>query len=110
MQAILALIELILPQLGTATATVALVEKFIAAITALIPIVVQEYKDLVPIMKSMIAAARNMVSGNSMDPATIAAMLDQLDIAEAQLDADYETAAALAAKEDAEAAAEDEDK
>lgn len=103
MQAILALIELILPQLGTATATVSLVEKFIAAIVALTPMLVQEYKDLVPILKNMIAAARNLISGNSMDPTTTAAMLDQLDVAEAALDADYETAAALAAKEDAEA-------
>jgi hypothetical protein len=101
MQAILALIELILPQLGTATATVSLVEKFIAGITALIPIVVQDYKDLVPIVKNILGAARNIIAGNSMDAATTTAMLDQLDATEAQLDADYETAAALAAQEDA---------
>lgn len=105
MQAILAVIEALLAQLSAGSATVTLATKIVSALVALVPIVQQEYKDLVPILSNIIAMGKNVVAGTSADPATITAMLDQLDAAEATLDAAYDEAAALAAAEDAAAAA-----
>ncbi len=97
MQAIVALIEAILPSVGVSSANVMLISKIIAALVALIPIIKAEYQDLVPIVQRIIIALK-------ADPSTIPAQLDALDAAEAQLDADYENAAAAAAAEDAVAA------
>lgn len=91
MNAILTLIEAALPLLG---GNAGMIEKIIAALTALYPLIVQEYADLKPIVGNIITALRN-------DPSTTAAQLDALDKMETQLDADYETAAAAAAAEDA---------
>jgi hypothetical protein len=90
MNAVLSLIAALLP----AGANGALIEKIIEALVALIPIIVQEYKDLVPIVKNIIVAAKG-------DPATTIEQLNSLDAMETQLDADYEAAAAAAAAEDA---------
>lgn len=90
MNAVLSLIAALLP----AGANAALIEKIIEALVALIPIIMQEYKDLLPIVKNIIVAVKG-------DPATTAEQLDALDAMEAQLDADYEAAAAAAAAEDA---------
>jgi hypothetical protein len=95
MNAVLSLIAALLP----AGANAALIEKIIEALVALIPIIVQEYKDLVPIVQNIIVAVKG-------DPATTEAQLDALDAMEAQLDADYESAAAAAAAEDAAASGE----
>jgi hypothetical protein len=93
MNAVLSLIAALLP----AGANSALIEKIIEALVALIPIIVQEYKDLVPIVKNIIVAIKS-------DPSTTAAQIDALDAMEAQLDADYDAAATAAAAEDAAAA------
>lgn len=89
MNAVLTLILGLLPVGGNS----ALIEKIIDALVAVYPLVVQEYKDLTPIVKNIITALRS-------DPSTTAAQLDALDKLEAQLDADYEMAAAAAAAED----------
>ena len=94
MNAVLSLIAMLLP----AGANAALVEKIIEALTALYPIVVREYQDLMPIVKNIITALKS-------DPSTTAAQLDALDKMEAQLDADFEAAATAAAAEDAAASA-----
>lgn len=91
MNAVIALIEALLPNLG---GNVSLIGKIITAITSLIPIIVQEYKDLVPIVKNIITALK-------ADPSTLPAQLDALDEAEKQLDADYDDAFARAQAEDA---------
>jgi hypothetical protein len=93
MNAILSLIAMLLPAGGNA----ALVEKIIEALTALYPIIVREYQDLLPIVKNIITALK-------ADPSTTATQLDALDKMEAQLDADFEAAATAAAAEDAAAA------
>lgn len=91
MNAVLTLISALLPALG---GNAALVEKIIAALVALYPIIKQEYTDLLPIVKNIVLALK-------ADPSTTAAQLDDLDKMEIQIDADYETAAAAAAAEDA---------
>lgn len=91
MNAVLTLISALLPALG---ANAGLIEKIIAALVALYPIIAQEYADLLPIVKNIVLALK-------ADPSTTAAQLDELDKMETQIDADYETAAAAAAAEDA---------
>ncbi len=91
MNAVLVLIEALLPQLG---GNAAIVSKIISALAALYPLILQEYHDLKPIVANIITALKS-------DPSTTAAQLDALDKMETQLDADYEVAAAAAAAEDA---------
>lgn len=94
MAAILQLIAALLPAGGNAV----LIDKILAALVAIYPIVVSEYHDLVPIVKNIITALRS-------DPTTLPDQLDALDKMEEQLDADFEAAATAAAAEDAAAAA-----
>lgn len=89
MNAVLALIEALLPA-GT---NAVLIGKIIDALIALYPIISQEYKDLMPIVKNIIVALRS-------DPSTTTAQLDALDVMEAQLDADFDAAATAAEAED----------
>jgi hypothetical protein len=91
MNAVLILIESLLPQLGSSAG---IIEKIINALIALYPLISAEYADLKPIVANILLALRS-------DPSTTAAQLDTLDAFEAKLDADYETVAALAAAEDA---------
>lgn len=94
MNAVLTLIAALLPQLG---GNAAIVAKIIDALTALVPIIIAEYKDLAPIVANIITAVRS-------DPSTTGAQLGALEAMERQLDADFETAAVAAAAEDAAAA------
>jgi hypothetical protein len=71
-----------------------LIAQGVAALVELYPIARQEFIDLQPIVKTAIAAFR-------ADPATMPDQLNALDKFEAQLDGDYEAAAARAAAEDA---------
>lgn len=71
-----------------------LIAEGVSAMVALYPIAKSEFQDMMPIIKTAIAAFR-------ADPSAKPAVLDQLDALEAKLDADYEEAAALAAAEDA---------
>lgn len=86
---ILALIEQLVPG-GT---SVAVVEKIIAVLIQLIPVVVQEYQDLLPIVQNIITALKS-------DPSTTARQLAALEEMEVTYDAEFEAAAAAALAED----------
>jgi hypothetical protein len=91
MNAVLILIESLLPLLG---GNAGVITNIVNALIALAPLISAEYADLKPIVGNILTALR-------ADPSTTAAQLDALDTFEAKLDADYETVAALAAAEDA---------
>lgn len=86
---ILSLISALVPA-GT---NAALIEKIVAALIQIVPVVVKEYQDLVPIVRNIIAALK-------ADPSTTAAQLEQLQQLEVAWDADFEAAAAAAIAED----------
>ncbi|MCK1693749.1 hypothetical protein [Bradyrhizobium sp. 144] len=87
---ILGLISALVPA-GT---NAALIEKIIEALIAIVPVVVKEYQDLVPIVRNIIGALK-------ADPSTTSAQLEELQQLEVQWDADFEAAAAAATAEDA---------
>jgi hypothetical protein len=91
MNAILSLITMLLPK---AVGNAALIGTIIDGLVALTPIIVQEYRDLKPIVANILTALRS-------DPATLKDQLAALDAFEERLDASYREAAALAAAEDA---------
>ncbi len=72
----------LLPNLGSASVAA----KVITLLEQIIPVVLQEAEDLVPIVKRIIASLRG--SG-----VVTPEQLDQLDAAEAKIDADFDTAA-----------------
>lgn len=86
---ILSLISTLVPA-GT---NAALIEKIVAALIQIVPVVVKEYQDLVPIVRNIVAALK-------ADPSTTAAQLEQLQRLEVEWDADFEAAAAAAIAED----------
>ncbi|BCA04215.1 hypothetical protein [Bradyrhizobium diazoefficiens] len=86
---ILSLISALVPA-GT---NAALIEKIVAALIQIVPVVVKEYRDLVPIVRNIIGALK-------ADPSTTAAQLEQLQQLEVEWDADFEAAAAAAIAED----------
>ena len=91
-QTLLAIIESIAPG-----ATADLVGKIIVALETWIPIIVSEYQALKQPVMNIIAALR----GNG---AITTDQLDQLDVMEAKLDADFDASSAAADAEDAAAA------
>ena len=93
MSAILTTILALIEQLVPASTSAALIEKIIAVIIQLIPVIVQEYKDLLPIVQNIITALKS-------DPSTTAQQLATLEELEIQYDADFEAAAAAAQAED----------
>lgn len=84
----------ILVQIAGVTSEASTITSIINALIALVPTLVQEYKDLVPIVKNIIAA----LSGNST---TTADQLTTLAALDAQVDADFEAAATAAQAQDA---------
>ncbi len=87
---ILQLIETeLLPNLNSAGTAA----KIITLLEQVIPVVLQGAKSLVPIIKNIIASLR---SNGAITPE----QLDQLDAAEALLDADFDAAADAAEKQD----------
>lgn len=94
MSAILTTILALIEQLVPSSTSAALVEKIIAVLIHLIPVIVQEYKDLLPIVQNIITALK-------ADPSTTAQQLATLEELEIQYDADFEAAAAAAEAEDA---------
>lgn len=80
--AVIALLAEILPLINT-SGTAA---KVITALTQLIPVIVKEVQDLVPMVKNIIAALKD----NAVITDEQWAQLDALD---AQVDADFESAA-----------------
>jgi hypothetical protein len=93
MSAILTTILALIEQLVPASTSAALIEKIIAVLIQLIPVIVQEYKDLLPIVQNIITALKS-------DPSTTAQQLATLEELEIQYDADFEAAAAAAQAED----------
>ncbi len=74
--------EFLLPNLGSTSVAA----KVITLLEQIIPVVIKEAQDLIPIIKNIIASLRG--SG-----VVTPEQLDQLDAAEAKLDADFDTAA-----------------
>lgn len=85
-QALLALIEALLPQIGVNSA---IVDTILKGLIQVLPIVVQEAEDLVPAVKNIIAAL-------SANPATTADQLATLQALDKQADGDFEAAATAA--------------
>lgn len=88
-------IGLISSLLTSAKLTTPLIDGIISVVTAATPTIIQEYKDLKPIVANIIAVIK-------ADPATQATQLEALKVSEVQLDAAFEAAAAAALAEDAE--------
>ena len=84
----------ILVQIAGATGEASTITSIVNALIQLIPTLVQEYEDLVPIVKNIIASL-------SANPATTADQLATLKALDAQVDADFEAAATAAQAEDA---------
>lgn len=94
MSAILTTILALIQQLVPASTSAALVEKILAVLIQLVPVLVKEYQDLLPIVQNIIVALKS-------DPSTTADQLAALQNLEVQWDADFEAAAAAAQAEDA---------
>lgn len=86
---LLSLLQIVAP--GATTATIA---KVIELLTALIPVLVQEYKDLLPIVQNIIAVLQ------SSDDITDA-QWDALDAMSTQYDSEFQAALAAAKAQDA---------
>ena len=85
--AVLAMIESILPMLGTASATVTTVDAIINGLTSLMPYIINEVSTVYTAVKNIIAQLQN--SG-----APTAAQLAALQSLDAQVDAAWTTAQA----------------
>jgi hypothetical protein len=85
--AIIALIEQMLPVLGTSAATATLIESIINALTKLLPLII----DLIPTVYQSI---KNIIIELKADPATTAAQWAALDVIDTQLDAANDAAIA----------------
>lgn len=88
----LALIEQVLPLLGVGASPASLTGTIITTLVKLLPVVLQEARDLTPIVKNIIAALK--VGNVTTD------QWAQLHAMEKQIDADFDTAAAAALAED----------
>jgi hypothetical protein len=84
----------ILVQIAGATGEASTITSIINALIQLIPTLVKEYEDLVPIVKNIIASL-------SANPATTADQLATLQTLDAKVDADFEAAATAAQAQDA---------
>lgn len=85
--AIFAMVNGILPLIGTGTTATATIESIISVLTGAIPFIVTEVSDVVPAFKNVIAAL-------SDNPATDATQLATLQALDAQVDAAFDAAAA----------------
>lgn len=88
--ALLALLQALMPMLTSATS----VQSVINALVQIIPVLVKEFQDVVPIIKNIIAAL-------SENPATTEEQLAELAKLDEKVDAEFEAAAAAAQAEDA---------
>lgn len=98
---IMGLISEVMPLVSAASAAgpaVSIIAKVIGLLEALAPTVIQEAKDLYPVIKNAIATLRG-------SPHITKEQLDQLDTIEAKIDADSDAALAQAKIDDAAAAA-----
>lgn len=90
-----AAIGLINSLLTSTKLTAPLISGIIDVVTAATPVVIQEFKDLKPIVANIIAVVKD-------DPATQVGQLEALKKSEVLLDADFESAATAALAEDIE--------
>jgi hypothetical protein len=81
--------------LSNTSLTSPLIAKAVDLVSALVPVIVQEYKSLKPIVSNIITVLK-------ADPSTQADQLKALKLSEAQIDADFDAAANAALAEDAE--------
>ena len=89
----LASILALLTSIAGLTGQASIITEIIATLTSLVPTLVKEYQDLVPIVKNIIAAL-------SANPASTADQLATLAELDAKVDADFEAAATAALAED----------
>lgn len=92
MQAIITPLLALLTQLAPGAST-AVITQVISILAALIPILIQEYKDLLPIVQNVITVLQQ--SGDITDE-----QWDALDAMSAQYDAEFETALKAAEAQD----------
>lgn len=90
-----AAISLINSLLTSTKLTTPLINGIIDVVTAATPVVIQEFKDLKPIVANIIAVVK-------ADPATQTSQLETLKKSEILLDADFESATTAALTEDGE--------
>ena len=90
----LGLLQQLLPSLGVANA--GLVSKIVEGLVALMPVLIKQYRDVLPMVKNVISVLKDHT-------AVTAEQITALQTIEAQIDADFETAAAKALAEDQEA-------
>lgn len=90
-QLVLALLQQIVPQLASANGQ--LIAKIIAGLAVLIPVLIKEYKDLVPIVKNIIKVLKD--SGKLTED-----QWNTLIEMETKIDADFDQAASAALVED----------
>lgn len=86
-------ISLIQSLIGGSALTSPIIKYAVEFVTAAAPTVIQEYKDLKPVVKNIITALK-------ADPSTLPAQLEDLEKAEVLIDAAFEAAAAKAIAED----------
>ena len=96
-QLLLGLLQQLLPSLGVANA--GLISKIVEGLVALIPVLIKEYKDVLPMVQNVISALK---ANAAITPEQII----KLQTIEAQIDADFETAATNALADDERADAE----
>jgi hypothetical protein len=90
----LATLLALLTQVAGATGEVSTITSIINALITLVPTLVKEYNDLVPIVKNLITAL-------STNTVTTQDQLTTLQALDAQVDADFEAAATAAQAQDA---------
>lgn len=91
---ILTLLQTIVPALGSSSAIAAVVN----ALIQIVPLLIKEYQDVLPMIKNIIAALRS-------NPETTAELVAQLTVLDAQVDTAFDAAVAKAEAEDAAIAA-----
>jgi hypothetical protein len=79
--AVLAMIEQILPLIGTSSATVTLIDSIINALTQLLPFIVNEIGTVYTAVKNIIAQLRNTGAPTADQLAALAALDAQVDAA-----------------------------
>lgn len=90
--AVLAMIEQILPLIGTSSATVTMIESIVAALTQLMPYIVNEISTVYTAVKNIIAQLQNTGAPTADQLAALQSLDAQVDAAwisvQAQIDPD----------------------
>lgn len=86
-------ISLIQNLIGGTALTSPIVKYAVEFVTAAVPVVIKEYKDLKPVVSNIITALK-------ADPSTLPTQLEELEKSEILIDAAFEEAAAKAIAED----------